>query len=316
MRILPPDYSALDLDLDSKRLVNYLDSHLDDEWLGLLNLVPLLDAQPTALALIQPRAGVHLLSIDPFSDTSQLNVYLQAIAPLWKSTRRRMRDKLLSHANLRQSDKRLRFPFSWSIWFPHIGSRSAGRMPHFILDDIFFHDQVEELLEFEEASASIIDSSMGTSLLQVIALEYSIPIFTRGIVGEEEIAAASEIHPDDYSIAVDDESVAAFRLTDEQINLVNGIQHGSQLILACAGSGKSVILISKAFKLASIHPEKQILITCFNSNLRNYYEWRIGVAGFRERNVECLTFHALCCRLLLEVGMWPVRICLDLTVRP
>lgn len=31
MRTLPSDYSALELDLDSKRLVNHLDSHLDDE---------------------------------------------------------------------------------------------------------------------------------------------------------------------------------------------------------------------------------------------------------------------------------------------
>lgn len=186
-----------------------------------------------------------------------------------------------------------------------MGSKDAGRMPHFTLDHIFFHDQVEEMVDFGEASAEVIDASMGTSLFQVIAPEYTIPIFTRGIVGEEEIAATSEINLVDYSIADDDASVAAFRLTDEQIDLVNDIQHGSQLILACAGSGKSVILISKAFKVASLHPDKQILITCYNANLRNYYEWRIGVAGFHERNVECLTFHALCRRLLLEVGINP-----------
>ena len=162
------------------------------------------------------------------------------------------------------------------------------------------------MVDFEEASGDIIDASMETSLFQVIVPEYMIPVYTRGIVGEEEIAATSEIDTDlDYSIAKDDEPGIGFRLTDEQIDLVNDIHRGSQLILACAGSGKSAILISKAFKIASLHPEKQILITCYNANLRNYYEWRIGVAGFRERNVECLTFHALCRRLLLEAGINP-----------
>mgnify|MGYP000986793339 CR=1 FL=1 len=306
MRTLPPDYSALELKPDEKLLINRLEMQLDDNWLGLIKIVPLPDVQPIVLALIHPRAGVYFLSIDPFSEVSRLNAYLVALTPFWKNNRVKMQNKLLSHVNLRQSNGKLRFPFAWSVWFPNISSKAAGKEAHLILDGIFFENEIEEMVDFEEASGDIIDASMETSLFQVIVPEYMIPVYTRGIVGEEEIAATSEIDTDlDYSIAKDDEPGIGFRLTDEQIDLVNDIHRGSQLILACAGSGKSAILISKAFKIASLHPEKQILITCYNANLRNYYEWRIGVAGFRERNVECLTFHALCRRLLLEAGINP-----------
>ena len=84
----------------------------------------------------------------------------------------------------------------------------------------------------------------------------------------------------------------------EQINIVNKMSKGDQLILACAGSGKSVLLISKCFKAAKMNPDKKFLITCFNRNLQSLYTWYIERAGLQERNVECCTFDGLCKRLL------------------
>ena len=78
MRTLPPDYSALELKPDEKLLINRLEMQLDDNWLGLIKIVPLPDVQPIVLALIHPRAGVYFLSIDPFSEVSRLNAYLVA----------------------------------------------------------------------------------------------------------------------------------------------------------------------------------------------------------------------------------------------
>lgn len=43
-------------------------------------------------------------------------------------------------------------------------------------------------------------------------------------------------------VSEDDIAVRAFRLEPEQINIVNKMSKGDQLILACAGSGKSVLL--------------------------------------------------------------------------
>lgn len=100
-----------------------------------------------------------------------------------------------------------------------------------------------------------------------------------------------------------DRAVQSYRLDDRQINFVNKISKGNQLILACAGSGKSVLLISKCFKLASLNPNEEFLITCFNRNLFKYYEWAIAQAGFRNKNVRCMSFYGLCYHLLESNGL-------------
>lgn len=97
----------------------------------------------------------------------------------------------------------------------------------------------------------------------------------------------------DTSIDGSERSILSYRLDESQINIVNRIKKGDQLILACAGSGKSVLLISKCFKLASLNPSENFLITCYNRNLNNYYQWAIAQAGFLNRNVRCQTFFSL-----------------------
>jgi hypothetical protein len=100
-----------------------------------------------------------------------------------------------------------------------------------------------------------------------------------------------------------DRAVQSYRLDSWQIDMVNKINKGNQLILACAGSGKSVLLISKCFKLASLNPAEDFLITCYNRNLNNYYQWAISQAGFIDRNVRCTTFLGLCKQLLESNGI-------------
>ena len=100
-----------------------------------------------------------------------------------------------------------------------------------------------------------------------------------------------------------DRAVQSYRLDTWQIDIVNRINRGNQLILACAGSGKSVLLISKCFKLASLNPSESFLLTCYNRNLNNYYQWAISQAGFVDRNVKCTTFLGLCRQLLESNGL-------------
>ena len=102
----------------------------------------------------------------------------------------------------------------------------------------------------------------------------------------------------DNGVDGSDRSVLSYRLDSSQINIINKIKKGDQLILACAGSGKSVLLISKCFKLASLNPSEEFLITCYNRNLNNYYQWAIAQAGFLNRNVKCQTFFGLLGHLL------------------
>lgn len=132
------------------------------------------------------------------------------------------------------------------------------------------------------------------SILHRIAPEYTTVRFAIATDKNSTPGASQEL----LVVSEDDIAVRAFRLEPEQINIVNKMSKGDQLILACAGSGKSVLLISKCFKAAKMNPNKKFLITCFNRNLQSLYTWYIERAGLQERNVECCTFDGLCKKLL------------------
>lgn len=132
------------------------------------------------------------------------------------------------------------------------------------------------------------------SVLQRVSPEYTITRFAQANESNSTPGASEEL----LVVTNDDIAVRAYRLEEEQINIVNKITKGEQLILACAGSGKSVLLISKCFKAARMNPDKRFLITCYNRNLQSLYTWFIERAGLQERNVDCYTFDGLCKRLI------------------
>jgi len=167
-----------------------------------------------------------------------------------------------------------------------------------------FTDTMNEFLEYStlshaEKCMNITELNVN-SILQRIAPEYTVVRFALKDENNSTPGASEEL----LVVSEDDKAVRAFRLESEQINIVNKITKGDQLILACAGSGKSVLLIAKCFKAAKMNPEKQFLITCFNRNLQSLYTWFIERAGLTERNVDCLTFDVLCRQLLLANNMF------------
>lgn len=146
--------------------------------------------------------------------------------------------------------------------------------------------------------ATEITENLVNNIFQRLCPELTIP---RKFILDEN----ASIHAHDGLIRNNDRAVQSYRLDDRQINIINKIAKGNQLILACAGSGKSVLLISKCFKLASLNPDQNFLITCYNRNLHNYYQWAIAQAGFTDKNVRCSTFFGLC-RQLLESNHLPL----------
>lgn len=142
----------------------------------------------------------------------------------------------------------------------------------------------------------MIDEHSINSVLQPIAPEY----ITARAVLIKEAGAYIGADKDLLVVTKTDKAAKAYMLDDDQINIINKISKGEQLILACAGSGKSVLLIAKCFKAAAMNPNQQFLITCYNKNLQSLYTWFIDLAGFNVKNVTCLTFHALCQKLLVN----------------
>lgn len=85
-----------------------------------------------------------------------------------------------------------------------------------------------------------------------------------------------------------------FFLDEYQVGLVNDMGKGHRVILANPGAGKSVLLLSKAFKYASIYKSSKILLTCYNNNLADSYIFKRSCANFGDNhNLFIMTFHKL-----------------------
>jgi len=83
-----------------------------------------------------------------------------------------------------------------------------------------------------------------------------------------------------------------FFLDEYQVAQVNDMGTGHRVILANPGAGKSVLLLSKAFKHASLYKDSKVLLTCYNNNLADSYNFKRACANFGDnKNLFIMTFH-------------------------
>lgn len=212
-------------------------------------------------------------------------------------------DRLIQSRHLINNNDELIFAYNICFVFPNIESGQVIGIlnvdaKNFCRKHIIFKDDIQKIrkeggdvIKQYLSSKNLIREDDVDKIFQRLCPEITIP--RKFILDDNEGTATI-----DKGIDGSDRSVLSYRLDSSQINIINRIKKGDQLILACAGSGKSVLLISKCFKLASLNPSEKFLITCYNRNLNNYYQWAIAQAGFLEANVKCQTFFGLISTLL------------------
>lgn len=110
-----------------------------------------------------------------------------------------------------------------------------------------------------------------------------------------KVPVSNKIHTEEeMRITGDELEYKTFFLDDYQVGQVNDMGRGHRVILANPGAGKSVLLLSKAFKYASMYKESNILLTCYNSNLADAYCFKRSCANFGDdSNLHIMTFHKL-----------------------
>lgn len=175
---------------------------------------------------------------------------------------------------------------------------------NFVENNCYFSDFLTRAIKekqfvdrmFAYANKYLITEDSLPDIVNRLTPEYTIPQKKAAIDINKATPNASNLV--DEEVSSEDRAALAYLLDDSQINYINKIKKGDQLIIACAGSGKSVILLSKCFKVASLNPDKKFLVTGYNRNLVSYFRWLIDSAGFSSKNVECLTFHKLAISLL------------------
>ena len=320
MEILPSEYQNIELSRYEKMFVRHAISYAEYGFL-LMKVNPTMTENESMNVLISSKGVVYFKFFEDLSDASLFSIAMQPyIQFVYPTTQKIIAEKLLGNKSLSENAAILKFPINIVHVFPNLKQADTSHIETGFVSD-FIQKQClfsEDFFELRHNFGAIIDRVLSTpivtvsdtpmlisdmnvnSVMQRIAPEYitvrvacaESPEFTPGVDGELLVVDENDV------------VVKAFRLDKEQINLVNRISKDdpNQLILACAGSGKSVLLISKCFKAAQMNPNKHFLITCRNENLHSLYTWFIDRAGLREKNVECMTFHSLCKRLLEKNG--------------
>ncbi|MCI9486776.1 MAG: AAA family ATPase [Lachnospiraceae bacterium] len=321
MEILPSEYQQIDLSGDEK---NFAQNIMSNDCYGILLLGtnPVMLPKESMHTLICSDGVIFLKFLNGFQDAAQFGTIMPAMVDgLYGQTVRVITSKLLANRALVDECGKLKFAVNVLYVFPAIRRddvKGAGdeALKEFTKNHCLFKEDLPKvrsglpLLEKEifahpvaeiSSEAFEINDNNINSILQRIAPDY-VTIRVSTIADPKTKAGADgEL----LVVTENDVAVRAFRLDAEQINIVNKISKGDQLILACAGAGKSVLLIAKCFRAAMMNPDKQFLITCYNNNLCSLYTWFIDCAGLRAKNVVCLTFHTLCKKLLSDNG-YPV----------
>lgn len=320
MEVFPSEYQSLDLTRYEKLFVRHA---ISSEQYGFLMLKvnPAMIKNDCMNVVILPQGVVFCKFFDGFEDAAQfssaMGVYASFVFP---STRDIIAQKLLGNKTICNGNS-LKFSAAIVHVFPNLKKVDVAthalpaEVKTFVESNCLFAEDFSKLrTEFTTImdrylshpvvpvvqSAFIISDANINAIMQRIAPEYVTVRVAEIVDGTSSSGADEEL----LIIGEDDIAVKAFRLDREQINIVNKIAKGDQLILACAGSGKSVLLISKCFKAARANPDKQFLITCYNDNLHSLYTWFIDRAGLRAKNVTCMTFHKLCRHLLSKNGYY------------
>ena len=318
MEIMPSEYQHIDLSRNEKIFVRNIMSN-DQYGFLLLKTNPAMLPNESMHTLICSDGIIFLKFFDGFEDAAQYGLIMpMMVNNLYKQTVSIITAKLLANKSLIDKRGKLRFPINVIYVFPAIKReevKDAGdeALRRFTREHCLFKEELQrvrsELMSLEEdlLAHTILDISSDAfelnndnvnSVLQRIAPEYVTIRVSTIADAETKAGVDNEL----LVVTENDAAVKAFRLDAEQINIVNKISKGDQLILACAGSGKSVLLIAKCFKAAMMNPDKHFLITCYNNNLYSLYTWFIDRAGLRAKNVTYLTFHNLCKRLLSKNG--------------
>lgn len=101
---------------------------------------------------------------------------------------------------------------------------------------------------------------------------------------------ARDWHIESY-LAYEFETVEQRRkqLTEEQFQLLYALEYNPKMLIAgCAGSGKTVLAVEKARRLAD--QGQRVLLTCFNYQLAEWLKQR----PYRRQDIEIAHFHDLC----------------------
>lgn len=269
------------------------------------NVIPFVVLDKLSGVTLFVPCGLKFFSIDKFTAALQQSKD-------WKSQAAKV---LGSHRQLKKKindEIFLKIPLRVITFFPHLKKSEVYNVisslgfdpediPCMFKTDKEFPYLIRKQLGLDNIDGPGVSSDELNAAIQMIAPEYIIPKFKEVEIDKSSVNENSIFEKIDDKLY--EQVNPAVQISEDQISLVNNIREGNWLFLSCAGSGKSVLLLARAIKLARMFPESKILITFYNNSLSSFYKWRLECAGVSEKNITCKTFHALCRELLENHGL-------------
>lgn len=230
-------------------------------------------------------------------------------------TDKMLMSKKLYWSNQNNTNKCFRYPTRFVFVFENIHKDKINKDKLALSDiDIFFKgfdnffDNNDVLTNFEpyvESDFKTIEQELYGAIIERIIPEYSTLV---DIVPQEK--SESQRKKTDFKFAPitgKEREFRALSLDDEQIKIINDTKPGHYITLANPGTGKSVLLVSKAYRIKSANKDSKVLITCYNNNLMQHHSEFAVLSGMSESGLYIKTFHKLITQALEEENLYRVN---------
>lgn len=314
VRLWPQDFERKDhITRAEKGLLRYAARNFQDGHIA-VNIDPLgLSTEKVKLGMfISPNEGLITFSIYTGNINAMLiPTYLSYVEMVENKIYDRLLDsKLLIVRN--DQNKALKFPYKHIIIFSDetvgktsISPQDLNKLLNYATFNYFIpitsqgkERRIEDLKLFEgirktyDKTFKFLSELECRAIFERLAAEYTV------VMNETENIKIAEkktlVTEQDLRITGREVEYKTFFLDEYQVGVVNDMGKGHRVILANPGAGKSVLLLSKAFKYASLYKNSNVLLTCYNNNLSDSYNFKRNCANFGENNnLFIMTFHKL-----------------------
>ncbi|HEX7158639.1 MAG TPA: NERD domain-containing protein/DEAD/DEAH box helicase [Edaphobacter sp.] len=179
-------------------------------------------------------------------------------------------------------------PFGWTVWFPD-GQPTQALLE--LPDDLIltFKDlssgkvaaRIEHILQHYQRAGKKADATGLDLLVNTVRHDYRIE--------------------SPFKVAIDGVERSIIDLSQQQYRVLDGMRRNRRVAVeGCAGSGKTLLAVEQARRLAS--QGLSTLLTCFNTNLAGYLEQSVGTVD----HLTISTFHGIAREVMAKAGVrWP-----------
>lgn len=325
LKVIPSNYANQSCYTTSaKRLLTYLKKQYSEE--GFVSITSYQKNDGEIGVFVLPKKGIVVFklieSVVPISAVCSPAFETLAITLNYQPLKKYYLDKFLQSRTMCEfiddDNKMLRFPFRFVLLYQNISidSKSDMEMVRKALKsrDIYFKNftspfadnEVFSHFEIYSKGFEKIPAELYGSILERVIPENATLI---SISPPTEKKAIGSANPMFHPITGQEREFSALCLDDSQIKAINDTKPGHYLTLANPGTGKSVLLVSKAYRIQSMQDQNNVLITCFNKNLAEHHSIFAEVSGLKTPYLHISTFHRLATDLLKQIDPTFMRDC-------